>query len=72
MSLKFTVIYHKEKQWYVAYCPDLGVTSQGATLEEAQDNIQEAVELYLEDAPKEELERFTDMPFVKTMEITKA
>jgi predicted RNase H-like HicB family nuclease len=72
MSLKFTTIYHKEGKWYVAFCPDLGVTSQGETLEEAQKNIQEAVELYLEDAPKEELARFTDTPFVKTIEITKA
>lgn len=53
------------------YCPDLGVASQGKTLEQAQSNIQEAIELYLEDAPKEELKRFTDTPFVKTIEITK-
>lgn len=69
MSLKFTVIYHKEDSWYVADCPELGVASQGKTLEEAQENIQEAVELYLEDSPKEDLKRFTDTPFVKTLEI---
>jgi predicted RNase H-like HicB family nuclease len=72
MSLKFTITYRKEGRWYVAYCPDLGVTSQGKTLEEAQANIQEAVELYLEDTPKEDLERFTGTPLVKTMEINKA
>lgn len=71
MSLKFTIIYNKEDKWYVAYCADLGVTSQGKTLEEAQSNIQEAIELYLEDAPKEELKRYTGTPFVKTMEIIK-
>lgn len=71
MSLKFTIIYHKEDKWYVALCPDLGVTSQGETLEEAQKNIQEAIELYLEDVPKEDLKRFGDTPFVKTIEITK-
>jgi predicted RNase H-like HicB family nuclease len=72
MSLKFTVTYHKEGKWYVAHNAELGVTSQGATLEEAQDNIQEAIELFLEDAPKEDLERFTDAPFVKTIEIIRA
>jgi predicted RNase H-like HicB family nuclease len=71
MSLKFTIIYHKEGKWYVAYCPDLGVTSQGDSLEEAQDNIKEAIELYLEDVPKEDMARFTDTPFVKTIEINK-
>ncbi|PIR96525.1 MAG: hypothetical protein COT92_00655 [Candidatus Doudnabacteria bacterium CG10_big_fil_rev_8_21_14_0_10_42_18] len=71
MSLKFTIIYHKESKWYVAFCPDLGVTSQGETLEKAQDNIKEAIELYLEDAPKEEVARFTDTPFVETIEINK-
>jgi len=71
MSLKFATTYHKEDKWYVAHCPDLGVTSQGETLEEAQRNIQEAVELYLEDVPKEELSRFEDSPFVKTIEISK-
>ena len=72
MSLKFTIIYTKENKWYVAYCADLGVTSQGETLEAAQENIKEAIELYLEDTPVEELKRFTDTPFIKTIEINKA
>jgi predicted RNase H-like HicB family nuclease len=72
MSLKFTTTYHKEGKWYVAYCPELGVTSQGKTLEEAQKNIREAVELYVEDIPKKELSAFFDAPFVKTLEIITA
>ncbi len=32
---------------YVATCPALGVTSQGDSLEEAENNIREAVSLYL-------------------------
>ena len=71
MSYKFTITYHKENKWYVAHCLDVGVTSQGESLEQAQNNIQEALELYLEDASKEELEQFTDAPFVKTLEINK-
>lgn len=55
----------------MAYCPDLGVTSQGESLEEAQANIQEAIELYLEDAPIEDFKRFTGTPFVNTLEINK-
>ena len=34
---------------FVSYCPELGVTSQGQSEEEALDNLREAVGLYLED-----------------------
>ncbi len=48
MARKFTAIITKEKDWYVAHCLELGVVSQGKTIEEAQTNLKEAVELYLE------------------------
>lgn len=34
---------------FVSQCPELGVTSQGKTEEEALENLREAVTLYLED-----------------------
>jgi predicted RNase H-like HicB family nuclease len=46
--VKFTAIITKEKKWYVAHCVELGVVSQGKTIEEAQKNLREAVELYIE------------------------
>jgi predicted RNase H-like HicB family nuclease len=48
MSLKFTAVITKEENWYVALCVELGVVSQGKTIEEAQANLKEAVELYIE------------------------
>jgi predicted RNase H-like HicB family nuclease len=36
---------------YIAFNPDTGTTSQGETVEEAVDNLREAVELYLEEFP---------------------
>ncbi|MBU1186687.1 MAG: type II toxin-antitoxin system HicB family antitoxin [Acidobacteria bacterium] len=48
MSLKFTAVITKEDKWYVALCVELGVVSQGKTIEEAKMNLQEAVELYIE------------------------
>ncbi|MBI4331414.1 MAG: type II toxin-antitoxin system HicB family antitoxin [Chloroflexi bacterium] len=48
MSRKFTAIITKEEKWYVGHCVELGVVSQGKTIEEAQANLKEAVELYLE------------------------
>jgi len=34
---------------YVAWCPDVDVASQGKSVEEALNNLKEAIELYLED-----------------------
>ncbi len=48
MSKKFTAVITKEEKWYVAHCLELGVVSQGKTIEESQANLKEAVELYLE------------------------
>jgi len=48
VSIKFTAVITKEDKWYVAHCIELGVVSQGKTIEEAQRNLKEAVDLYLE------------------------
>lgn len=46
--MKFTALITKEEKWYVARCVELGVVSQGKTIKEAQVNLLEAVELYIE------------------------
>lgn len=48
MSRKFTAVITKEENWYVARCVELGVVSQGKTIEKAKVNLREAVELYIE------------------------
>jgi len=48
MSIKLTAVITRENKWYVAHCVELGVVSQGKSIEEAQANLKEAVELYLE------------------------
>jgi len=48
MSRRFTAVINNEDKWYVAHCVELGVVSQGKSIEEAQANLKEAVELYLE------------------------
>ena len=55
MSSKFTAIITKEENWYVAHCVELGVVSQGKTIEQAQVNLKEAVELYLESFGTEDI-----------------
>ena len=49
MIKTFTTAINKERKWYVAKCLELGVVSQGKTIEKATKNLKEAVELYLED-----------------------
>lgn len=51
MNYKFTTIINKEGKFYNAKCAELGVVSQGKTIEEAQKNLVEATELYLENEP---------------------
>jgi predicted RNase H-like HicB family nuclease len=47
--MKLTAIYMKVPQGYVAFIEELpGANTQGATLEEARENLREAVELVLE------------------------
>jgi len=57
--VKFTAIITKEKKWYVAHCVELGVVSQGKTIEEAQKNLREAVELYIESFGTDDLPEST-------------
>ncbi len=46
----FTAIIEKEDDMYVSLCPELDVASQGDTVEEAEANLQEAIELLFEHA----------------------
>lgn len=54
---QFTAIIEYDDGMYVALCPELDVASQGDTVEEARNNLVEAIELLLEVAPAKELER---------------
>ena len=46
--MKLTAIIKKGEKQFVALCPEVDVTSQGLTVEEALSNLKEAVELHLE------------------------
>ena len=50
-SRRFNVIVQKDDAWYVAKCIDNSVASQGKSVEEALNNLKEALELYYEDEP---------------------
>jgi len=70
MIYKFTTILTKESKWYVARCVELGVVSQGKTIEEAQKNLKEAAELYLENTPKSKFVLSKTSPLITTLELS--
>jgi predicted RNase H-like HicB family nuclease len=57
--MKLTAIIEREGNGYVSLCPELDVASQGDTVEQARDNLREALELFLETASPEEVQRRT-------------
>ncbi|MEM3430474.1 MAG: type II toxin-antitoxin system HicB family antitoxin [Candidatus Bathyarchaeia archaeon] len=48
-TLDLSAVVWREEKLYVALCPELDVASQGKNVEEALENLKEALELYLED-----------------------
>ena len=47
--MEFTAIIKKGEKQFVALCSEIDVVSQGHTIEEALNNLKEAVELYIEE-----------------------
>jgi predicted RNase H-like HicB family nuclease len=52
-----TAVIEREGDGYVALCPELDVASQGDSIEEARQNLVEAVELFLETADPSEIQQ---------------
>ena len=57
MQQSFTAIIHREGDLYVALCPEFDIASQGDSVEEARANLGEALDLFFEEAPAEEVRR---------------
>ncbi len=51
MNFIGTVIVKKEEEWYVATCLENNIASQGKSIDEATENLKEAIELFYEDVP---------------------
>lgn len=49
MENRFTAVFERTEKWWIAYVEELpGANTQGATLEEARENLKEAVAMVLE------------------------
>ena len=55
MTRQLTAVIECESDGYVSFCPEIDVASQGDTLQEASNNLREAVQLFFETASPEEV-----------------
>ncbi len=53
--MKLTAIIERDGDGYVSLCPELDIASQGYSIEEARNNLREALELFFETASSEEI-----------------
>ena len=71
MALQRTIkaFVHKGETLYVAECLEVPVVTQGKTMDEVLENLQEAVALHLEDEDLEELGLVQNPSILVTLEI---
>ena len=70
MRHTLTAIIEREDDGYVALCPQLDIASQGTTVNEARANLQEALELFFETAPADEVQsRLRGEMYVTQLEV---
>ena len=55
MNFRGTIIIKKEEDWFVATCLENNIASQGKTIDEATDNLKEAIALFYENETEEEM-----------------
>ncbi len=56
MRNEFTAVIERDKEWYIAYCPEIpGANGQGRTIEECRANLTEAIALILQDRREDTL-----------------
>ena len=68
---QFTAIIEREGDGYISLCPELDIASQGDNIEEARQNLIEALELFFETAdPSEIRNRLHSEFFVTRVEVS--
>ncbi len=70
MKYSLTAIIGREGDGYVALCPEIDIASQGDTIEQARENLREALELFFETASSKEIKsRVRGEVYVTNMEV---
>ena len=70
MQKQLTAIIERTERGYVSLCPELDIASQGDTIEQARENLREALELFFETAaPAEIRTRLHEEVYVTSVEV---
>jgi predicted RNase H-like HicB family nuclease len=68
--MKMTAVIERDGDGYVSLCPELDIASQGKTIEDARDNLREALELFFESASPDEIKhRLHEEVFITQVEV---
>jgi predicted RNase H-like HicB family nuclease len=71
MKRQLTAIIEREGDGYVALCPEVDIASQGNTVDEARQNLREAIELFFESASADEIkQRLHEEVYVTRLEVS--
>ena len=57
---QFTAIIERESDGYVSLCPELDIASQGDSVEEAKNNLVEALQLFFKETEEEALDNIRE------------
>ena len=70
MNRHLTAVIEREGDGFVALCPEVDIVSQGDTVNEARNNLKEAVELFFETASATEIkERLHNEVYITQLEV---
>jgi len=69
VNFRGTVVIRKGDIYFVATCIENNIASQGKTVDEAIENLKEAIALYYEDEPAEALVPNNERVYVTSLEM---
>ncbi len=70
MKRQLAAIIEKEGDGFVSLCPELDIASQGETINQARDNLKEALDLFFETASSNEIsKRFHNEIYITQVEV---
>jgi predicted RNase H-like HicB family nuclease len=68
--MKLTAVIERDGDGYVSLCPEVDIASQGKSIEEARDNLRQALELFFESASPDEIKhRLHEEVFITQVEV---
>ena len=69
MNFRGTIIIRREEEWFVATCIENNIASQGKTIDEAIENLKEAIALFYEDELEEKIMLPKEQVYMTSLEM---